>query len=172
MKARVDGVTFSGAAGNRIGVVAFATQSSVECPITSDKAQLLNCIDDIGYTGGWTYMADAIQLAGDHMDRMSSSQRTRVIERVLLFLTPLFLCVFALDNLRFIATKQGCYACCTPPSLRFGVTVYGLQLLWLEHTRICAASKFFLWLLLPIFSAFRTHLPSSSAGLSLFHWHP
>ena len=93
-KARVDGVTFSGAAGNRIGVVAFATQSSVECPITSDKAQLLSCIDDIGYTGGWTYMADAIQLAGDHMDRMSSSQRTRVIERVLLFLTPLsFLCL-------------------------------------------------------------------------------
>ena len=82
MEHRVDGVTFTGASGNRMGVVAFSTTSQVVCPLTHNKAELLTCINAIVYTEGGTNTADAITLAGQHLGQYSDPSRTRVMEGV------------------------------------------------------------------------------------------
>ena len=83
MKDRVGRIDFTGASGNRLGIVVYSTFSSVACALQHNAADLLRCIDGIQYTGGWTNTAQGIQDAGTQLDQYSSSSRTRLIEGML-----------------------------------------------------------------------------------------
>lgn len=82
LRKRVNGTTFTGATGNRIGIVGFDDTVEQLCEMTHDKRTLLACVDNIQYTGGSTYTASGIDLAGEQFDMQSSLTRIRVMEVV------------------------------------------------------------------------------------------
>ena len=82
MQDRVRRTEFSDAAGHRMGIVAYATDSEVVCPLQHNVAGLLACIGGIRYTGGWTNTAQGLKDAGAELGRQSNRSRTRVIEGV------------------------------------------------------------------------------------------
>ena len=61
--------------------------------MSDDKAALLACIAGIEYTEGGTNTAEAIALAGTHLNATSSLSRNRVIEGALAW--PSQACAFA-----------------------------------------------------------------------------
>jgi hypothetical protein len=80
MKDRVTRTPFTDVSGNRIGIVTYSTYAELACPLQFNRADLLDCIDRIVYTGGWTNTAQGIFDAGTQLDADSSPSRTRVIE--------------------------------------------------------------------------------------------
>ena len=82
MQDRVRRTEFSDAAGHQMGIVAYATDSEVVCPLQHNVAGLLACIGGIRYTGGWTNTAQGLKDAGAELGRQSNRSRTRVIEGV------------------------------------------------------------------------------------------
>lgn len=82
LKKRVASTNFTDPTGNRIGIVGFDDTVEQLCEMTHDKQALLACVNTIQYTGGATYTASGIDLAGEQFDMQSSLTRTRLMEVV------------------------------------------------------------------------------------------
>ena len=79
----MDNTPFNDAAGNRIGIVSFSTDVILECPLRYKPDVIRKRTDDINYLGGRTNTAEAIQVAGQELEKSSSADRYRIIEGML-----------------------------------------------------------------------------------------
>lgn len=79
---RVNSTKFSGQSGNRIGIIAFSTRCALICPLDYDLARVLACSQSVPFTGGFTFMADAFNLALLYMQQFSDPTRQRNMEIV------------------------------------------------------------------------------------------
>eukprot|EP00668_Euglena_longa_P009533 GGOE01011525.1.p1 GENE.GGOE01011525.1~~GGOE01011525.1.p1 ORF type:complete len:832 (-),score=94.81 GGOE01011525.1:683-2842(-) len=78
---RVNQTTFTDDTGNRIAVVQFDVAASVLCPLTWDRAFLLDCVAAITFpAGASTATAAGLKLTNTVFERYSSPNRTRVVE--------------------------------------------------------------------------------------------
>eukprot|EP00667_Euglena_gracilis_P006484 EG_transcript_6537 len=77
---RVNQTTMTDEEGNRFAVVQFDVAASVLCPMTWDKAFLLECISAITFpAGAFTATSAGLDLANTVLTRYSSPNRTRVV---------------------------------------------------------------------------------------------
>ncbi len=64
------------------------------CPLSNDRAGLLQCINSIVNSPGSTYTANAIALAGAHLEEYSVADvsRRKIVEGVCVYIADVYLC--------------------------------------------------------------------------------
>ena len=75
---RVNLIPFSDGTGPRVAVLGFAGTVTLHCDMRFDKASLLNCIDQMPYTGSGTNTPEAIKQAGAELTRANCDPATRI----------------------------------------------------------------------------------------------